>query len=257
MNTSSKVIPGQKWDPDCYAADARFVFDLVEPLFQLLDLRAGERILDLGCGDGVLSRRIAECGAKVLGIDASTAMVERARETGVEATVLNGQSLNYFREFDAVFSNAALHWMTDTDAVLQGVAAALRPSGRFVAEFGGSGNVCLVVEALTQVLEDYGLSAASRNPWYFPAVEEYRQRLVAHGFEIQTIGLYPRPTLIPINILQWLNIFAESFFSGVATAMRETMLAEVEALLRPQLATFGRDWAIDYVRLRVKAILID
>ncbi len=257
MNTSSKLLSQQKWNPDRYAEGARFVADLAEPLLELLNPRSGERILDLGCGDGVLTQRIAGFGARVSGVDASMEMIERARDCGLDVALLDGQSLNYFCEFDAVFSNAALHWMKDPDAVLQGVAAALKPGGRFVAEFGGDKNIRLVVEALNQVLENHGLSAESRNPWYFPTVEEYERSLVAHGFEVQMIGLYPRPTPIPTGIVQWLEIFAESFFAGVPTATRDTMLNEVEALLHPQLAMSEGDWTVDYVRLRVKAILID
>ena len=136
----------QTWDPESYARHARFVSDLAGPVLALLDAQPGERILDLGCGDGALTKKLAELGCDVIGVDAGPDMIRAARELGLDARVVDGHELSFEREFDAVFSNAALHWMKrDPDAVVAGVARALKPGGRFVGEFGGHGNVAAIV----------------------------------------------------------------------------------------------------------------
>jgi len=196
----------QDWDPARYARNARFVSDLGAPALAWLDPRPGERILDLGCGDGTLTAQIAQSGAQVIGVDASPAMVAAARVAGLSVRLLDGKDLDYLAEFDAVFSNAALHWMTDAEAVLRGVKAALKPGGRLVAEFGGGDNVAQVVAAITSVLARHGLSAAERNPWYFPGDLEYRDLLERLGFVVQRISLHPRPTVLPGDLMEWLQI---------------------------------------------------
>src|SRR5690606_30524386 len=134
----------------------------------------GERILDLGCGDGVLTREIAERGCEVVGVDSSPEMVEAARALGTDARLMDGHCLSFESEFNAVFSNAALHWMNRPDEVLEGVARALKPGGRFVGEFGGDGNIREVLRGIRGALGDRGVDFDRLNPWYFPTAEEYR-----------------------------------------------------------------------------------
>src|SRR5215469_14834213 len=134
----------QYWSAERYAATANFVPTLGTPVVTLLDPRPGERILDLGCGDGVLTERIVAAGAGVVAVDAAPDMVAAARARGLDARVVPGQGLAFDAEFDAVFSNAALHWMRPPEAVLAGVHRALRPSGRFVAEMGGHNNTAAI-----------------------------------------------------------------------------------------------------------------
>ncbi len=177
-------MTGQSWDPDLYARNARFVSDLGMPVVALLDPRPGERILDLGCGDGVLTEKLAAFGCEVVGVDASQAQVEAARARGLDARVLDGEALPFEAEFDAVFSNAALHWMKNPGAVVEGVRRALRAGGRFVAECGGRGNVSRIRAAISEMLRRRGRDAETVNPWYFPSAEEYRRLLEAHGFEL-------------------------------------------------------------------------
>ena len=166
MSTSA---PLQEWQAERYAQNARFVSDLGTPVVELLAPRPGERVLDLGCGDGALTLQLERRGAVVVGVDASADMIRRAREQGLDAQVVDGAALAFDHEFDAVFSNAALHWMkSDPDAVIQGVARSLRPGGRFVGEMGGHGNVAAITVALTAVLERFGQDGAAANPWYFP-----------------------------------------------------------------------------------------
>ena len=172
----------QDWNPKQYADHARFVTDLGAPLIALLVPKAGERILDMGCGDGILTKQLMDIGCEVLGVDASPAMVEAARTLGVQAQVMDGHALPFHEQFDAVFSNAALHWMLEPDEVLRRIWSALRPGGRFVAEFGGQGNLTHVLTGLHQVLKDHGYDPDSIRPWYFPSAEEYRERLTQTRF---------------------------------------------------------------------------
>jgi SAM-dependent methyltransferase len=254
----ARPAAGQLWDAAAYARNGRFVADLGATLLDWLAPQAGERILDLGCGDGVLTRRIAESGCDVIGADASAELVAAARELSVDARVVDGQALPFAREFDAVFSNAALHWMKrDPDAVLAGVARALKPGGRFVAELGGAGNVAAIRGALHAALARRGIDAAAFDPWYFPSAADYRARLEAAGFKMLRIEMYPRPTPLPGDVAAWLRTFAQSFLQALPPAQRDELLLEVQEALRPQLASriAGAVWVVDYVRLRFVAVL--
>ena len=255
---SSTLRPGdrvveQRWDPARYRRNAGFVAELGEPLLDLLAPAPGERILDLGCGDGALTRRIA-ARASVLGVDASPEQVAAARGRGLEARVADGTRLSFDAEFDAVFSNAALHWMRDPDAAIDGVWRALKPGGRFVAECGGAGNVETVRRALAAALARRGVDAEAASPWYFPAPEEYRARLERRGFRILSLALLPRPTRLPGALADWLDTFAESFLATVPPQTRPSVKAEVEDMLRDALTDASGTWIVDYVRLRFAAL---
>ena len=245
----------QSWDPKRYATNARFVADLGMPVVELLDPSLGMRILDLGCGDGALTLKLKEFGCDVVGVDASAEQVAAARELGLDARVMDARELQFESEFDAVFTNAALHWVPEADAVVAGVQRALKPGGRFVGEFGGSGNVTAVVAAMTDSLRARGVDTTDVNPWYFPSPEEYTQKLQAQGFEVDSIELIPRPTPIPTDIIGWLDTFGESFSSIVSEAERPVYLKEVQERLRPTLCNGGDEWFVDYVRLRFAAQL--
>lgn len=247
---------GQNWDAKRYAADARFVAELGMPVLELLAPRAGERILDLGCGDGTLTARLTELGCEVVGVDADPDMVRAARARGLDARLADGAALPFKGEFDAVFSNAALHWMKkDPDAVVAGVARALRPGGRFVGEFGGHGNVAAITVALLAVLARRGIDGEALHPWYFPAPDEYRARLQQHGFTVETIELIPRPTPLPAGMSAWLGVFAAPFLVRLSSEERAAMCDEVVGLLKPALCDRAGDWTADYVRLRYAASL--
>jgi SAM-dependent methyltransferase len=245
----------QSWDPERYARNARFVSDLGQPVLELLAAKPGERVLDLGCGDGVLSEKLAALGARVVGVDSSAAQVAAARRRGVDAHVMDAEALPFDHEFDAVFSNAALHWMRESDRVIRGVARALRPGGRFVGEFGGHGCVAKIVAAAEAALRRRGIDAARFNPWYFPTAPEYAARLSAGGFNVHSIALIPRPTRLPGELRAWLETFCECFTAALAPADRPAWLEEVSAALRPELCDPEGRWTADYVRLRFSAEL--
>ena len=244
----------QSWDPDRYARNARFVADLGMPVVELLEPQPGERILDLGCGDGALTAKLVEMGCSVVGVDSSAEQIEAARQIGLDAHVMDGHGLNFDDEFDAVFSNAALHWMGHPDEVIAGVRRALKPGGRFVAECGGYGCVDTIVRALTEALKRRGLWEDDANPWYFPTDEEYRERLTLQGFDVKYIALIPRPTPLPGDIAGWLETFAESFTSRVPEANRPAFFEEVREAMRPKLCDAEGAWTADYIRLRFAAL---
>jgi SAM-dependent methyltransferase len=245
----------QSWNSAGYAKNARFVTDLGAPVLALLDPRPGERILDLGCGDGVLTKKIAELGSKVVGVDSSAEFVAAAKRLGLDVIEMNAADLDFEPSFDAVFSNAALHWMKDADAVIEGVARALLPEGRFVAEMGGHNCVKTIQSALIAELNCRGYDGQAANPWYFPTAEDYGARLVAAGFEVRYIALIPRPTPLPGDLMGWLTTFSGSFTAVLPHAARAEYLECVRERIRPHLCDAHGNWTADYVRLRFAAHL--
>jgi len=253
METPGK--PGQDWKADRYAQHAHFVPALGAPVLELLKPQLGERILDLGCGDGVLTEKIAAAGAIVVGVDAAADMIAAARKRGLDARVMEGGNLQFSEEFDGVFSNAALHWMKqDRDAVIAGVYRALKPGGRFVAEMGGHGCVAAITVALVAVLERQGIKdGAATIPWYFPTVDDYRARLESARFEVDYIELIPRPTPLPTNLAGWLELFAQPLLNRLPEDQRQQAVDEVVEMLRPVLCDEQGRWTGDYIRLRFAA----
>ena len=225
------------WDPDQYDARHHYVTDYGADLVRVLDAQPGERILDLGCGTGKLTGEIAAAGAAVLGIDSSPEMIAKAQceHPGLHFEIADAAAYLAPEPFDAVFSNAALHWMKPPEAVAASISAALRPGGRFVAEFGGKGNV----RSVTELLESH--------PWFFPSIGEYATMLERHGLEVTTAALFPRPTRVDgeSGLRDWLRMFTSSFLA-------ENRIPSLEYALRPRLYCDGA-WFIDYVRLRITA----
>lgn len=245
--------PPATWNADQYARSASFVADMGDAVVKMLAPKPGERILDLGCGDGRLTERLAAMGADVVGVDASREMVEAARKRGLDARVMPAESLVFENEFDAVFSNAALHWVLHPARALAGIHFALKPRGRFVAEFGGAGNVALICEALTAAMDRRGHSFQALSPWYFPSPTEYSALLRAAGFSVQKIGLHERPTPQPGDIGDWLALFASSVLSVLEAVERDAAVNEMREMLRPKLCDQNGVWTVDYVRLRLLA----
>lgn len=245
----------QDWQARRYAETAHFVPALGAPVLELLAPQAGERILDLGCGDGVLTEKLMAAGAEVVAVDAAPDMVAASRAKGIDARVMPGQSLAFDHEFDAVFSNAALHWMRPPEAVLEGVRRALKPGGRFVAEMGGHNNTAAVLVAASAVLARRGLDAHRLSPWYFPSAAAYRAKLEAAGFIVTEIAIHPRPTVLAAGLEAWLDNFFDDFFAPLPEADRAAARSEMVALLRPVLVDEAGTWIADYVRLRFRAVV--
>jgi trans-aconitate methyltransferase len=243
----------QTWDASLYAGNGRFVALLAGSLVEALQPKAGECILDLGCGDGFLTQRIAESGATMVGIDSSPQMIAAARERGVDARYASGEALPFDQEFDAVFSNAALHWMRDQDAVLDGVHRALKPGGRFVAECGGQGNIAAIRVALLAVLTARAIPQERIENNRFFSDTEYRARLERHGFRVEEITLTPRPTPLPSGMADWLQTFRSSVLQQLAEAERPAAIEQIVSLLKPVLCDREGNWTADYVRLRFVA----
>jgi trans-aconitate methyltransferase len=238
------------WSSERYREHAPYVPSLGAAVLDLLAPQLDERILDIGCGDGALTAQIVARGAVVVGVDSSAPMVEAARARGLDARLLDAESLGFDREFDAVFSNAALHWIRDHDALLDGVFRALRPGARFVAEFGGHGNIAAIEVAVRAVLARRHLPP--RVDRYYPTADEYRERLTAHGFLVGAIALIPRPTPLPTGMRGWLETFERSTLDRLG-AESGPVLEEIEGLLAPSLCDAGGRWTADYVRLRFSA----
>lgn len=241
---------GQDWNAATYARNAGFVPALGADVLALLAPRPGERIVDLGCGDGVLTARIAAAGAEVTGIEPAPDLAEAAARRGIAVWRQDAREPWPAQGFDAVFSNAALHWIADPAPVLAHAYAALRPGGRFVAEQGGFGNVAAVVTALNAARAARGRPACA--PWDFPSPVRQRARLEAAGFRVEDIALIPRPTPLPTGMAGWLQTFAGPFLADLPDGDRAALLAEAVALLSA-LHEAETGWFADYVRLRFLA----
>ncbi|MEM1363492.1 MAG: class I SAM-dependent methyltransferase [Pseudomonadota bacterium] len=246
---------GQTWSASGYRKHAAFVADLGQEVLDLLDPAAGEHILDLGCGDGGLTRKIASRGSKVTGLEPDTSMAEAARVHGLAVLEQDAHTPFGDSAFEAVFSNAALHWMRDPEQVIQNVHRALRPGGRFVAEQGGFGNVASVVTALSAALALQGHEVPNRSLWDFPRPEKQQSRLEEVGFEVTKIALIPRPTPLPTGMSGWLETFAAPYLAKVGPHAQADVLAQTEEFLHHHKDHSGVWWA-DYVRLRFSAIKV-
>lgn len=249
----------QTWNAETYAQNARFVPELAEAVVQLLAPQPGDILLDIGCGDGYLTARLAEKVARVTGVDSSVSLVEAARKIGLDIRLLDARRIGgvpeFLGAFDAVFSNATLHWIQDPDTVIAAVSRVLKPGGRFVGEFGGEGCVARIRWALDEALARRGFHFADLNPWYFPSASEYRDRLEANGFIVDYCEVIPRPTALPGEVKGWLETFALTFTSVLPSEQRDDFLEEVQALLKPYLCDSEGRWTADYTRLRFRAKL--
>jgi trans-aconitate methyltransferase len=180
-------------------------------------------------------------------------MVHAARDRGLDARVGDAQALTFESEFDAVFSNAALHWMANPDAVLVGVHRALKPGGRFVAEFGGHGNIAAIRVAQLAICQKYGGDPQTITGKYYPTTEDYELRLRAHDFAVDSLQLIPRPTPLPTGMEGWLATFGRAFLESIPENSHTSAKQEIIELLRPALCDSNGKWTADYVRLRVVA----
>jgi len=248
------------WDADRYQRQFGFVSAMASDLLELLDPRPGEAVLDLGCGTGELAAAIAATGARVWALDADPAMVAAARrrlggDGGGRVLLADGHDFSLPEPLDAVFSNAALHWMPRPAEVIARVRAALRPGGRFVAELGGAGNIDAILEALAAAMAEAGLPEPAC-PWYFPTPGRYATLLEAGGFRVARMEHFPRPTPLaggPDGLADWLTMFGRSMLTEVPADRLAGVLARAGALAGPSLRRDGR-FIADYWRLRFVAV---
>lgn len=245
-----------EWSADRYDSDHSFVYEYGGDVVDLLSPEQGERILDLGCGTGHLTKQIHEAGAIAVGIDASPEMVEGARKEypDLDFRVADATRMEFEQEFDAVFSNATLHWIDRQDEVLDGVRRALRQGSRFVAELGGKGNVGRVLDVLTDELESRGYSG--ENPMYFPGLGEYTSRIESHGMEVRYARLFDRPTELDggsDGLRSFFRMFGDRFLGDLDEEEWGEVVSAVEDELRPELYSDG-SWTLGFRRLRFRAV---
>lgn len=249
------------WDAVDYDARFGYVSAHAGGALEWLGPQPGMRILDVGCGTGEVLSELLGGGADAYGIDADAAMVSRARErVGAERVrLLDAQSLRpdvVDQPFDAVFSNAALHWMIDAAAVIAAVRSVLVPEGRFVAEMGGGRNMGVILKSLRAARTLHGADPDVAMPWFFPSSAEYAALLEAGGFEIRRLAYFPRPTLLTDSanpVGDWIEMFAESMVDDLAPDVRSAVLVTSGDLARDALYRDGH-WYADYWRLRFDAV---
>jgi len=242
-----------QWNADKYNKHADFVSNLAFTVVELLNPQENENILDLGCGDGTLSVEIKKFNSKVTAVDLSDSMVQRTKEKGIEASVMSATELIFEDEFDAVFSNAVLHWVKEDDKSVKKISKSLKDNGRFVAEFGGYGNIKYLTDAMQEVFNKHEAFGDFTNPWNFPKDSEYKQLLESNGFNVEYIELIPRPTKID-DIKNWLDIFANGIISHLTQEQQTQFKEEVREILKPKIYSEQDGWVADYVRLRLKAV---
>lgn len=256
--TDRKSSQKSQWNASLYETQHFFVWHYGAELIELLAPHPGERILDLGCGTGQLTSQISSFGALATGIDNSPMMIEQAIKNypDLQFLIADGADFSFEKPFDAVFSNAALHWMKKPKSVIRCIWEVLKPGGRFVAEFGGKGNVQQIVTAIETVFSKKGYPVKpDQNPWYFPSIGEYATLLEQQGFDVTYAVLFERPTQLEAGeqgMRNWLEMFANSWLSIVPEQERMEIIQKVETQLRPKL--YREDaWFADYRRLRVMA----
>lgn len=244
-----------QWESTLYESKHSFVWRYGADLLELLSPRQGERILDLGCGTGQLTQAIASQGAIAIGIDKAATMIEQARKNDpcLQFKVADATNFHFEEPFDAVFSNATLHWIKEPEPLITCVWQALKPGGRFVAEFGGQGNIKTIATAINKTLEAGGyLVKPELNPWYFPSIGEYATKLEKQGFLVTYATLFERPTRLEDGdkgLQNWIEMFANTLLQEIPASERQRAIQNIENQLRPKLYQDG-SWFADYKRIR-------
>ena len=243
----------------CHASAQREQDDIhtQEILCKHNEPRPEERILDLGCGDGVLTEKILETGCTLLAVDSSPEQVAAARARGIDARVADAQQLPIMGELDAVLSNAVMFWVKNQGPYLRSVYRILKPAGRFVYEFARHGCVSIIRSAIHSALSRRDIAPTLLDPWYFPTEEEYCILLQRHGFTVKLLTLFPRPTPRPGDVGHWLDIFAQPFLAMFADDERRTIIDEIREALRPQLYDETHGLVTDYVRIQFAGVRVD
>jgi trans-aconitate methyltransferase len=251
------MAQGSQWNANLYDEKHSFVWKMAAALLELLEAKSGERILDLGCGTGHLTAQIAETGAHVIGIDKSPDMIQQARQKypSLQFEVMDAREIAFPESFDAVFSNATLHWIKEPERAITGIAKSLRSGGRFVAEFGGKGNTQELLNAAERAWTKLGLPGPAPRPWYYPSVAQYAALLEQHDLEVTYAILFNRPTPLEDGdrgLRNWLAMFGSAFTEKLSPDQCQQVLTTIEHEAHPALFHDGH-WVMDYRRLRVIA----
>ncbi|MEM7715267.1 MAG: class I SAM-dependent methyltransferase [Cyanobacteria bacterium P01_A01_bin.68] len=271
------LVSNNNWDSSLYQDKHDFVWKYGENLLEILNPQPNEIILDLGCGTGQLTAKIAESGAEVIGIDSASEMIEKAQKNypQLKFQVADARNFELSQPFgfnslmerkpnpstispvNAVFSNATLHWIPEADEVINCINKSLKTGGRFIAEFGGKGNIESIVKALYRALEKISFNNPSdSNPWYFPSIGEYAAKLEKQGFEVVYSNLFHRPTLLQDKdngLANWIKMFGSNFFTELSESEINQVIQDVEKQLKLNFYQDG-NWFADYRRIQIKAI---
>ncbi|HEY9819285.1 MAG TPA: class I SAM-dependent methyltransferase, partial [Candidatus Sericytochromatia bacterium] len=252
------AMPENQWKSALYESKHSFVWQYGADCLELLSPQMGERILDLGCGTGQLTQEIAKRGAIAIGIDKAPTMISQAQKNypNLQFEVADATNFHVEEPFDAVFSNATLHWIKEPERAIACIWQALKAGGRFVAEFGGKGNVNAIITAIHHALEsaDYPVKPGY-NPWYFPSIGEYATVLEKQGFSVTYATLFERPTPLEEGekgLQNWIEMFANSLLQQIPENKRQDIIQDIENQLQPELYQDGT-WFVDYKRIRVIA----
>jgi SAM-dependent methyltransferase len=241
---SQGAVSTSKWNAADYARVGGFVAELGGAALDLLDPKPGERILDIGCGEGTLTKKIIGRGATVLGVDNSPEMITAARANGIDAVLLDATDMTFSLEFDAVFSNATLHWVLEKEQVARAIFRALKAGGRFAGEMGGEGNLQKLRDALDEELIIRGVVPPAEASNWYAAPEEFARVYEAAGFHQLDARLIERPTPIEHGIAEWVTTFRRGWLDRAGVP--EVERAEIGAAVADRV---GSNIA-DYVRLR-------
>ena len=247
-----KTEEKNSWNANRYNRHASFVSELALPVVELLNPKVDEKILDLGCGEGTLALEIEKYGAEVTCVDLSEDMIEKAQAKGLNAKVMSATAMPFKEEFDAVFSNATLHWVKESALAVENIYRALKQGGRFVAEFGGEGNIYHIENAMREVFSRHSEYGSFDDVWFFPSTKEYQAILEKQGFEVTYIECIPRPTPID-DIAHWLAVFSNGMTEHLNSDEQENFRDEVREILKSKIYTAEEGWVADYVRIRVEA----
>lgn len=245
-----------KWDTSLYDHQHAFVTRYGEGVLELLKARPGERILDVGCGTGHLTKKITEAGAEAVGLDSSAEMIAVACETypDIKFVVADASDFSFDEPFDAVFSNAALHWVGRAEEAVICMSRALKSGGRFVVEFGGKGNVERITTALKQVILEL-VQVGTEHGNYFPSIGEYTPLLETHGLLVRNAMLFDRLTKLEDGadgLKNWIRMFRGRMMDVVPADLQPAVISRVEERVRGALWIDG-SWHADYRRLRIVA----
>ncbi|RHW39803.1 SAM-dependent methyltransferase [Lysinibacillus yapensis] len=247
-----------QWNAKAYDTNHSFVSRYGADLVELLSLQENEKILDVGCGTGDLANQLKDSGAVVTGIDQSANMIEQAisKYPAIKFEVKDATELDYAEEFDAVFSNATLHWVKPPEKALQCIYKSLKSGGRFVAEFGGKGNVEIITNEIINQIKKAGYIFSDENyPWFYPSIGQYTPLMEQAGFRVVYAQHFDRPTELKgaDGLRNWIHMFANQLFTGIDAATKESLISKVEQSLRSSMYHNG-SWFADYKRIRVVGV---